>query len=224
MKYFFLAFTFLFSNHALADRKLLTIHRECVPPDGGTCLTKEEKEKASKALKELKNIKESPAEIQFNDPVIIIIDWEDRVFINGGEKNPIKLKLKLGTIDRDLEATLPIQVAFREKPPDPIFRLRVRASIGLLVPQAIQNIGIAAKDTGEPFQPFWSGGVDLDFFHLDWFNVAAHVGVRNFAIGPGVDLTKNFGIMSGYGLIYPFFTDDSEWQHTLYTSTYFSFN
>ena len=131
------------------------------PPPGGVCLTQDQREKLRKAVEELENIKSSPAQITTKDPIIIVRDWEDRVYVNGGSTKPIKLKLKIGdTIDRDLEATLPIQVYYREKPPDPMFRLRIRAQAGLLVPETIRTI----KGNSDPF---WDGQLSFDFFHID---------------------------------------------------------
>ncbi|HEY8097920.1 MAG TPA: hypothetical protein VIE65_17825, partial [Methylobacter sp.] len=139
-------------------------------------------------------------------------DWDDRVYINGGSKKPIQATLKLGdTINRDMEMTLPIKVYYREKPPDPMFRLRIRAQAGILVPELIHTL--QGKN-----DPFWDAGIGWDFFHLNAVNIAAYTGIRSVGAGIGLDLTKNFGPYLGYSLKYDGF------QSSLLTGIYFSFN
>ena len=68
--------------------------------------------------------------------------------------------MKIGqTIDRDLEMTLPIQIGYREEPSDPMFRLRIRAQAGILVPELVQTIQGQSES-------FWDAQVGFDFFHL----------------------------------------------------------
>ncbi len=185
-------------------------------PDDGKCLTKEDKEKLSEAIDELIDIKRSEAKLEFKEPIIILRDWDGRVYINGGDKKPTKLNLKIGeTINRDLEATLPIQLYYREKPEDPIFRLRFRANFDVLVPELIQSI----RD--EEYQTPWSGGLQIDLIHYDILNLAVGVETAGFGVNVGVDITKNFGVDTGflikYDKIYPDFVP------TLSIGTYFSF-
>ena len=122
------------------------------------------------------------------------------------------MKLRLGkTIERDMAVILPTRVYYRPKPPDPMFRLRVRAQIGILIPELIKTF------TGN-VQSFWDGSLGLDFFHFKTANVAIYAGVRSVGIGPGIDLTKNFGITSGYAFVYDGF------RSSIFLSSYFSFN
>lgn len=187
-----------------------------VTSSGGACLTKEQKEKVVEALKELEDIHGSKAELEFPEPIVIIRDWEDRVYINGGEKKPIKAKLRIGQhVDRDLEMQLPIRVFYREAPPPPWFRLRIRAQLGILAPQILQS----AKSGGD-FKPFWDAGIGWDFVHVPGIelNLAAYTGIRSAGGGLGLDLTKNFGAYAGYSLAY------DGWQHSLLVAGYFAFN
>lgn len=178
----------------------------------GICLSESDSAQVAAALKELKGIKESPAKIEVTDTIIVIRDWDNRVYINGGSAKPIKLKLKLGpTIERDMEATLPIQVNYREKPPDPMFRLRIRAQAGVLVPEMIKSFSRGVKD-------FWDASVGLDFFHVGPVNLAISPGIRSIGIGPGLDITKNFGVTAGYAFVYRGFDSSA------FASVYFSFN
>ena len=181
---------------------------------GGVCLTKEEKEEVAAALRELRNIHESKAELELTEPIVIVRDWEDRVFINGGEKNPVKMKLRIGEhVDRDLEATLPIRVFYRERPPDPWFRLRIRAQFGVLVPETIHF-----ASTGGDSQFFVDGGIGWDFFHIGPVNLAAYTGARSSGLNAGLDLTKNFGFYGGPVFVYQGLSFSAE------TGIYFSFN
>lgn len=185
---------------------------ECVPPPGGKCLTKEQLDQVKEALRELKSIHEAPAALELTEPIIIVHDWEGRVYVNGGDAKPLKMKLKLGdTIDRDLAATLPTQVYYRPKPPDPMFRLRIRAQAGLLVPQLVNSIDGTA-------QRFWDAGIGWDFFHYDALNVSLYTGVNSSGGGIGYDITKNFGPYVGYSLVYDGF------KSSVLTGIYFSFN
>jgi len=180
------------------------------PPPGGVCLTEDQKEKLRKVVEELENIKNSPAQIISKDPIIIVRDWENRVYINGGSTKPIKLKLKIGdTIDRDMEVTLPIQVYYREKPPDPMFRLRIRAQAGFLIPEIFKkNLTVPER---------MDFGIGFDFFHVNLVNLSIYAGARSFGIGPGVDITKNFGGFSNFSIRYDGFTFGN------LTGIYFSF-
>lgn len=162
------------------------------PPPYTLCLTEDQREKIVEAVKELDDIKSSPAKIDVKEPIVIVRDWNGRIYINGGEKKPIPLHLTIGKIiDRDLEMTLPIRVYERPEPEDPLFRARFRFQIGLMIPEVIQSIRDGELDE------FWYGGLDLDFFHFDIFNVNLHVGSQGVGGGVGLDITKNMGTTVG---------------------------
>lgn len=167
------------------------------PPPYAVCLTEEEKKKVVEAVKELDELKSSPAELEFKEPIIIVRDWQGRTYVNGGDQRPIPVKLKIGGIvDRDLEMKLPVRVYEREEPEDPMFRARFRAQLGLMIPEVVRS----AVDGDLNW--FWDGGVSLDFFHYDMFNVSVYVGVQSLGGGLGLDITKNFGIYAGPHLSY----------------------
>jgi hypothetical protein len=189
--------------------------QECPPsavPEGGVCLTKEGKDKVVAAVKELEGIHSAKAELKFKDEIVIIRDWDDRVYVNGGEKKPVRATLTLGdSVSRDMEVTLPVRISYREKPPDPLFRLRIRAQAGILAPELVKSIG------GDP-NPFWDAGIGWDFLHLGPANLAAYTGIRSAGGGFGLDLTKNFGPYAGYSFTY------SGFRSSLLLGGYFSFN
>jgi hypothetical protein len=196
----------LLPTTALADDE------KCVPPPGGKCLSAEQFEKVKQALRELDDVYDSPAVIKVEQPVVIVQDWQGRVYVNGGDQKPIPMKLTIGKhVNRDMAVTLETRVFYREKPPDPMFRLRLRAQAGLLVPQLVD----AAKGTK---QNFFDGGLGLDFFHLGPVNVSANLGVFSSGGGLGLDLTKNFGVLAGYALAY------DGWRSGVLAGAYFSFN
>ncbi len=195
----------LLSSPALADEP-------CAPPPGGKCLTAEQYEQVKQALRELDDVHKSPAELKLTQPVIIVQDWQGRVYVNGGDKQPLPVKLKIGQyVDRDMAVTLETRVYYREKPPDPMFRLRIRAQAGILAPQLVTAV---SKER----QNFFDGGVGLDFFHLGPVNVSANVGVFSSGGGVGLDLTKNFGVLAGYALVY------DGLKSSVLAGAYFSFN
>ena len=228
MKFYIIFITLIISNYALAaplkhsknvingaQNNIST--QECINNNsGGVYLTKINKNKIIKALKELKNIYDSKAELIFKEPIIIIRDWKDRIYINGGAKKPIKVELKIGKhIDRDFNASLPIRIFYRKAPPVPWFRLRIRAQVGILVLEAIHDISGTNN-----LRPFWDAGIGWDFMRIPMINLnlAGYTGIRSVGGGVGLDLTKNFGVYVGYGLIYNGF------RSSVLTSFYFAFN
>ena len=185
---------------------------ECVPPPGGKCLTKEQFDGVKKALEELDGIHKSPVVVTTDDKVVIVNDWEGRVYVNGGTSAPLRMKVRIGdTVDRDVEMTLKPVVNYRPKPPDPMFRLRVRAQVGVLVPELVRTAGGTRQD-------FWDGGIGWDFFHVGAFNLAAYTGIRSVGGGFGVDITRNFGTYAGYALVY------DDWRSSVHTGVFFAFN
>lgn len=189
---------------------------ECNSPN--VCLSAEEFKLVKKAIVELDEIKSSKAEITIEDEIIIIRDWQDRIYINGGQNKPLQAKLKIGdTIDRDLEIILPIEVGYREKPPTKTFRLRLKAQLGILALETIDTI------SGDEINPFWDAGLAYDFLKFDFLkaefiNLNLYTGIRSAGGGVGFDLTKNFGTYLGYSFVYESVTS------SLLIGTYFSFN
>ncbi len=182
--------------------------QECPPAQQcDLCLGPEDKKTVVDSLKELKSIKESKAVLKLKGNIVIVRDWQDRVYVNGGSAKPVDATLTLGdTISRDMQIQLPVQVYYRPKPPDPMFRLRLRAQAGVLVPMVWKD----AKSG-------WDAGIGWDFFHYDVFNLAAYTGVRSAGGGIGMDLTRNFGPYVGYSIVY------DGWQSGVFAGVYFSF-
>jgi hypothetical protein len=169
-------------------------------------------DRCMEAAMELKDLHDSSAEIEFHDPVIIVHDWDGRIYVDGGDQKPMRATLTIGHfVERELEMTLPISVQYREEPPEPMFRLRFRAQAGILVPEVIKVFDGQATRT-------FDAQLGLDWFHLGPFNTSVNLGVVSCGAGFGMDLTKNFGLMAGYAFIY------SKLQSGAITGIYFSFN
>lgn len=187
---------------------------EC-PEPYAACISGEQRDRILKAIEELEEIHSSPAMLELEEPIVVIRDWQDRVYVNGNGDKPLRLRLTIGsTVDRELEMEVPVRVHYREAPPEPwfAFRARVRAHAGVMVPEAVRSV----KD-GE-VDPFWYAGVDLDFLKLGDFNVWSHVGSAGPGLGVGVDITKNFGTNVGMAVKW------DGWSPTVLTGVYFSFN
>jgi hypothetical protein len=209
MRFFTIVFIIL-SATSLVFAQSSVQSSECISSDGSKCLTADQFDQVKKALQELDDIHKSPAVLSIEDHIIIISDWDGRVYVNGGDKKPIRMKLKIGQyIDRDMEATLPTEVYYRPKPPDPMFRLRIRAQVGILVPQILQT------DSG---LNRYCGGLGWDFWHIGAFNAALYTGIRGSGGGIGFDFTRNFGGFANYIILYDGF------RSGILTGVYFSFN
>lgn len=203
---------FLWVAPAWADEPQAPATQECIPPPGGKCLTKEQFDGVKQALEELDKIHKSPAVVTTKDKIVVVSDWDGRVYVNGGTTAPLRMSVRVGdTVDRDVLMTLPAVVNYRPKPPDPMFRLRIRAQVGILVPELIMT---ATGDKNAQF--FVDGGIGWDFFHLGPVNVAAYTGVRSLGGGLGLDLTRNFGPYVGYSMVY------DGWRSSVHTGVYFS--
>lgn len=186
---------------------------ECVPPSGGKCLNDSQWSQVKEALKELDSIKKSEVSGQFLDSIEIVHDWDGRVYVNGGDGKtgkPIRMRVTLGTIDRTLSVTLPTNVYYRERPPDPMFRFRIRAQVGILLPNVWSGNGEKSS--------FMDAGVGWDFFHLGPVNLDVSTGISAVGAGVGFDFTKNWGIRAGYALTY------RDFRSSAILGTYFSFN
>ncbi len=174
------------------------------------CLDDAQYDRVIHALKQLQDIDKSIAEIKFSDSINFIRDLDNRVYLNGGKLNPVRAKLAIGKyVSRDLEFELPARIYDIPAPPEPMFRLRVRAQTGILIPQAIEAIS-----GPQNFMDIWIG---LDFFNYKGFNISLNPGIYSISSGIGYDITKNFGFTAGYALTYKI-------ESSLFSGIYFSFN
>lgn len=188
--------------------------QEC-PPPGGVCLTSEQRRSLIKAVEELRDIHASKADLKLLDPIVIIRDREGRVYVRGGCARPLRMRLKIGRhVDRDLAVTLPVRVWYEKDPPDPMFRLRLRAQAGFAIPALLDSLDESEGKISDGLD----AGIGWDFFHLNVFNLSAYTGVKSVGVLIGADLTKNFGTSLGPALTYRGFDPN------LLLGAYFSFN
>lgn len=187
--------------------------QDCPKPCEGKCLTQEQVDKLRAGVEELKDIHGSPAVVTVQTPVVVVRDTDGRIYVNGGATAPLQAKVRIGQhVDRDVRIVLDARVWYRPEPASPMFRLRVKAQAGVLIPELVQKA--RSQDSAYPLD----AGLAWDFFHLSIFNMSAYTGVRSAGIGPGLDITKNFGVYAGYALLYDGF------KSSVMTAAYFSFN
>jgi len=185
--------------------------QECISRDEGRCLTTEQILEIKKGIQELDDIHNSPAILTTEDAITIIQDWDGRVYTNGGSAEPIRFKLKIGqTIERDIDMVLQTEFYHRPEPPEPMFRLRIRAQVGLLALQVIRTLEGDKKS-------YVDGGIGWDIFHIDVFNAGFYTGVLSSGIMIGMDLTKNFGVNLAPVIVY------DGLQFSIMAGVYFSF-
>jgi len=141
------------------------------------------------------------------DPITIIRDREGRIFYSGAQPHPYKLRMQWCTYEADAAGKIDVVVGMVE-PSTWGFRLRPKAAMGLLAVEAWN-----AKDLREGLEI----SAMLDFFHWQWANLNANVGIRSTGLSFGVDVTKNFGAHAGYALAW------ASWTHNPHFGLWFAF-
>lgn len=141
------------------------------------------------------------------DPITIFVDREGRVYGSGSGPRPFTIHLKWCKYEIEAKSNLQLQVAQRVEPTWG-FRFRPKATFGVLGVEAFKvNKLYEALDGGILLEPF--------FYHL--VNLNAYVGVRSFGVGPGVDITTNFGLFAGVVFTW------GQWRTNPFLSAYFAF-
>lgn len=175
-------------------------------PSGSTCIPPEDLRVFVQLLRDHKcRLEQNPSFVL--DPVQIIVDRQGRVFYSGAEPKPYKIHLDWCNYHIDALGKIQVQVAQRVEPTWG-FRFRAKAAFGYLPIEAL-----AEKDAYLGLD----GGVLLEPFFLQWANLNVYVGVRSFGGGVGFDLTRNFGLYTGYALAW------GTWRSNLHAGVYFSF-
>lgn len=174
------------------------------------CLNEDQFQKVYKSIKELDTIKRSQSSVTVLDPIIIIQDWEGRVYVSGGEKKPVRAIVQIGpTIKREVAINVDTKIHERERSEEPPFRIRYRFHTLILPVEMIRD---------KEFYKSIDVGLGLDLFHIGDFNLSIHTGILSSGMNVGYDITKNFGFQVGAGFIY----DKVSIGPT--TGIYFSFN
>jgi hypothetical protein len=160
---------------------------EC--PAGSTCVPPEDMQTFVQLLRDQKCRSEQVPVLKM-DPVTIIVDRQGRVYYSGSEPLPYKVHVDWCNYHVEAVGKVSVQVAQRVEPTWG-WRFRMKAAFAYLPLEAVLE-----KDATQGLD----GGVLLEPFFLQSFNVNAYVGVRSVGAGVGLDLTKNFGLYAGYAL------------------------
>lgn len=126
------------------------------------------------------------------DRVIITVDQDGRYYYSGGAPNPYTVQVDWCHYKIVGEGQVDVQVA-RLLPPTWGFRFRPKTHVGYL-PTAIFD--------GSGFMNGVEVALGADMLYWRSLNLGATVGFRGVSIGPGYDVTKNFGVWAGYEVTY----------------------
>lgn len=177
---------------------------EC--PAGSTCVPPEDMKVFIKLLQEKKCLQASKPVFKL-DPITIVTDKDGRTYVSGDKPYPYRLHMTWCDYDVSAEGKVEATAA-RMVPPTYGFRFRPKAYVSYLPLEAIKD---EKAGTGI------DAGALLDFFHWQWANVNAAVGVRSGGLGLGIDLASNFGAYLGYGITW------GTWRHNPNGGLWFAF-
>jgi hypothetical protein len=141
------------------------------------------------------------------DPITIVVDREGRVYYSGSDPQPYSLTMKWCNFEVQGEGKISVVVA-KNEPPVWGFRFRPKfAGSYLFVDGFSSSKAVDGVDIG----------VLWDFLYYKALNVNVATGFRSVGGGVGLDLTRNFGVYTGYAL--------SWWslKHNPQLGLYFSF-
>jgi hypothetical protein len=178
--------------------------QEC--PKGYMCIAEEDAETLRQLLRDHKCRADTAPEVMA-DQVVIVQYHEGRVYGSGTGEFPFKIKLTWCNYEVEASSNVKLQVA-QHVDPEWGFRLRLKATGGLLVVDAF---------TEDALHEALDGGLLLDAFFIQWFNLNAYIGFRSFGGGLGADLTKNFGVYGGYALTW------GSWRSNPFVGVSFAF-
>jgi hypothetical protein len=137
------------------------------------------------------------------DPVIVTTDEQGRVYYSGAAPRPFSAHLSWCNHEVGFEGKLNVVVAKRETK-EWGFRFKLKFAGSFLFLDALERSAQQAVDVGL----LW------DFLYWKNLNLNVATGFRSAGVGLGYDLTKNFGVYTGYG--FSFWTLKSNPQMGLY--------
>jgi hypothetical protein len=180
--------------------------QECA--QGSTCVPKKDMDTFVELLKEKKCLQTEKPTFTL-DPITVVTDEKGRVFYTGNDPaHPYKLKMSWCSFEAEGTGKVDV-VAAMQVPSTWGFRFRPKAYLGYLPLQPV----VYSKTANEGID----AGLMLDFFHVQYGNLNAAVGIRSFGLGLGVDVTGNFGLYAGYAMSW------KDWNHNLNTAFWFAF-
>jgi len=179
---------------------------EC--PEDSICLPEKDFEQFLTIAEERKCLEKTKPKFEI-DQVVLITYLDGRVFYTGADPNrPYKPKMNWCQYEVAAEGKVELIAAMHE-PNSWGFRFRPKAYLGYLPTRLLSSDASASHGV--------DAGLLLDFFYVEWANLNAAVGFRSVGLDLGVDLTKNFGALAGYGLGW------NQPLHNLSAGVYFAF-
>lgn len=174
--------------------------------EGDTCVPPEDMKDFVQLLREAQ-CRATVAPVVDADPLVIVVDRDGRVYGSGTGTRPYTIRIKWCTHELEAAATVRLQVAQRVEP-EWGFRLRLKATVGILAADAF---------TVNKLYEALDGGLMVEPFFIQWFNLNAVIGVRSFGAGVGVELTSNMGAYCGYAMTW------GSWRSNPFLAVFFSF-
>jgi hypothetical protein len=179
---------------------------KCQPTDDTVCVPKVDLRRFLEIVEERACLDRTRPEFQL-DEVVVLTDTDGRVFYSGADsKKPYKLVMKWCHYTVEAAGKIDL-VAALATPETWGFRFRPKAYLGYLpfkLSKGRFNEGIDA-------------GIMIDWFFIDWVNLNVAAGFRSVGLDVGIDLTGNFGLSVGGGLLW------SSFDPALRTSLWFAF-
>ena len=176
-------------------------------PNDSICVERDDLVKMLKVLEERQCLDQTPPTLKM-DPIVIVTDEAGRVYYSGDEPIPYTLTLDWCHYSIEAKGKVNATVAMKE-PKTWGFRFRPKAHLGYIPLRPLFDGNTAADGI--------DAGLAVDFVYYKFLNLNAYAGFRSVGIGPGVDITKNFGGILAYSLAY------TEPHHGLYAGIYFAF-
>lgn len=174
--------------------------------EGTTCVSDADLKAIITILEEKKCLQTTQPTIQL-DPVTVVVDKDGRVYYSGSEPKPYTLKLSWCSYEVTATGKVAMTVA-KNEPPVWGFRFRPKfVGSYLFVDGFSSSEAIDGVDVG----------VLWDLLYYKALNLNVATGFRSIGGGFGFDLTRNFGVYTGYGF--------SWWslKHNPQLGLYFSF-
>jgi hypothetical protein len=165
--------------------------QEC--PVGKVCVDQQDMQTIVEVLKERKCLDDTQPVLTLQ-PVVITVDEEGRYYYSGAQPHPYQVKLDWCHYKITGEGQVDVQVA-QKVPATWGFRFRPKAHLGYLPARLL--VGSSPAGGVE-------AGLGADFLYWKSWNLGATVGIRGVSVGPGYDITRNFGAWVGYEAAYQY--------------------
>lgn len=177
-------------------------------PEDSICVHQDDLATMLKILEERKCLDQTIPVLK-TDPILVVTDEDGRVYYSGNDPIPYTLTMDWCNYHIEAEGEINVTVAMKQ-PKTWGFRFRPKAHLGYLPLRPLVLDNVTAADGVD-------AGLAVDFVYYKFVNLNAYAGFRSVGVGPGVDITKNFGGMLAYSLSY------TEPYHGFYAGISFAF-